>query len=79
MDFHTAIGSLGVGLLLLAFGLVQFKKWVTTDYSYLALNIIGSALAAWSSYLIHFVPFVILECVWASVSIYGLYKRLNTI
>jgi hypothetical protein len=34
-------------------------------YSYTILNCVGAALACYSSWLIRFMPFVVLEGVWA--------------
>ena len=69
MDYHTAIGSLGVTLLLISFVLLQLKKVSANSLPYALLNFIGAALSAWSSYLIDFLPFVILESTWAIVSL----------
>jgi hypothetical protein len=38
------------------------------------LNFVGAALAGYSSYLIAFMPFVILEGVWAAVAGVGLLR-----
>ena len=40
--------------------------------AYSALNLVGAALACYSSYLIDFLPFVILEGVWAAAAAYAL-------
>jgi hypothetical protein len=67
-DFATAIGFAGVALLLLAFVLNLLKRLPTEGYAYLLLNLTGAALAGWSSYLIDFMPFVLLEGTWAIVA-----------
>ncbi len=59
------IGSLGVGLLLLAFALNLIKKLSQTSRLYLIMNVIGALLAAWYAYDGQVIPFVILEMVWA--------------
>jgi hypothetical protein len=41
---------------------------------YTSLNVIGAGLACYSSYLISFVPFIILEGVWFLVSAIALIK-----
>ena len=78
MDSHTVIGSIGVALLLLAYVLLQLKKMETNDLSYAVLNFIGAALAMWSSYLIKFIPFVILEGTWALVSAHMIWKMVRS-
>ena len=61
----TVIGFVGITLMLLAYLLNLFKLMRTDRYPYAVLNCVGAALACYSSYLIRFMPFVILEGVWA--------------
>jgi len=70
------IGSLGVALLLLAFLLNLARVLSTESYPYTALNFAGASLAGYASYLIGFVPFVILEGTWAVVAAVALIRRL---
>jgi hypothetical protein len=39
------------------------------------LNFVGGALACYSSYLIHFMPFVVLEGTWSAVAGVALIRR----
>ncbi len=64
----TIVGFLGVAILLLAFFLNLFRRLHADGAIYLGLNLVGAALACWSSYLIGFLPFVLLEGVWAIVA-----------
>jgi hypothetical protein len=73
----TLIGSVGVSLLLLAFLLNLFGLLRAGGYAYLALNFIGGALACFSSYLIGFAPFVVLEGTWAAVAGFGLVRKIS--
>jgi len=78
MSQSDIIGTLGVSILLLAF-LLQILKVLSVESSaYSILNGLGAALAGYSSWLIDFKPFVILEAVWVMVSLYNLYKNLKT-
>lgn len=78
MELHTIIGSIGVALLLLAYILLQIKKLNSQQLSYAFLNFFGATLAMWSSYLIDFMPFVILEGIWALVALQLVLKiKLN--
>ena len=61
----TFIGFAGVALLLLAFLLNLVKQMRSDGYPYATLNFVGAALACYSSFLISFMPFVVLEGVWA--------------
>jgi hypothetical protein len=74
---EAVIGSLGVALLLLAFLLNLVRVLSTEGYPYTALNLAGASLAGYASYLIGFVPFVILEGTWAVVAAVALIRRLR--
>ena len=71
------MGSLGVAILLLAFVLNMLKIIKTESLSYLLLNFIGAGIACFASYLIPYFPFVILEGVWALVSLVSLVRYLT--
>ena len=74
MSFSDIMGSLGVAILLLAFVLNMLKFIKTESLSYLLLNFVGAGIACFASYLISYFPFVILEGVWAVVSLVSLVK-----
>ncbi len=73
------IGSAGVAILLLAFLLNLLNKISKDGLSYIVMNIAGAGLACVASWLIHYLPFVILEGVWMIVSMIALinYFRKN--
>ncbi len=77
MDVPTLIGSVGVALLLLAFFLSLFKFITQDSFSYIGMNVAGAGLACWSSWIIAFIPFIILEAVWCMVAFAALVKRLR--
>ena len=72
--FATWIGSTGVALLLVAFFANLFKLLRAESRLYTGLNFVGAALACWSSYLIQFMPFVVMEGVWSLVALVGLVR-----
>jgi hypothetical protein len=72
----TIVGSAGVALLLLAFFLILFRYLSEDGTPYLMLNLVGAALACLSSYLIDFMPFVLLEGTWSAVAAIALARRL---
>lgn len=76
-SFSDITGSVGVFILLLAFVLNLLDKISRESMTYILMNIIGAGLACYASYLIHYVPFIILEGVWTAVSMIALlqYKR----
>jgi len=75
-SYATYLGFLGVTLLLLAFFLNLFKLLDSEGYPNITLNLIGGLLACYSSYLIRFMPFVMLEGTWALVAAIALASRL---
>ena len=73
----TLTGSMGVALLLLAFLLNLAKVLRSDEWPYLGLNVVGAGLACYSSYLIQFMPFVILEGAWTTVALVGIVRKLR--
>lgn len=70
----TIIGSLGVGLLLIAF-MLNLRRTLSEDSPvYLLMNIVGSGLAAIYAAMTGSVPFIILEAVWAGVATLRLFR-----
>ncbi len=63
------IGSVGVGLLLLAFGLNLLKRLSESSPPYLAMNAVGALMAAWYALDGGIIPFVVLELVWAATAL----------
>jgi hypothetical protein len=74
-----AIGFVGVTLLLIAFFLNLFRLLTAKSSAYLTLNLVGAGLACASSYLIDFLPFVLLEGTWAIVAGVALARKLRPI
>lgn len=77
MQYNDIIGTIGVGLILLAYTLSLFSFITKEGKLFFVLNITGSALACYASVLINYVPFILLEAVWCIVSIAGFYKLLS--
>jgi hypothetical protein len=69
------VGTVGVALLLGAFVLNLLKLMRADGYAYTLLNLVGAALACYSSYLIDFIPFVVLEGVWAIAAAFALGRK----
>ena len=75
MNFPEIVGSLGVTILLVAFFLNMLKVIKTDSLFYSLLNFVGAGLACYSSWLIRFYPFVVLEGTWSIISLVALVKR----
>jgi hypothetical protein len=74
MSYNDIIGSVGVGLILLAYFCHTFG-WINGKSKlFFLLNILGAGLACYASYLINYWPFVILEGTWLVVSVVGFIK-----
>lgn len=69
-----ALGWLGAGLLLLAYGLISVKKLDGGGVRYQSLNVGGSALLAFNSAYHSAVPSVVLNGVWALIGLVTLAK-----
>jgi len=74
MSTSDIIASLGVIILLIAFLLNLYKKVPAESRVYTLLNFIGAALCGFSSYLIKFYPFVVLESIWAAFALFSFFK-----
>ena len=79
LNLNDWIGFTGVAILLLAFLLNLLKKISSNSLSYIIMNIVGAGLACLASWLIQYIPFVILEATWTIVSVIALvnYFRKN--
>ncbi len=73
----TLIGSAGVTLLLVAFFLNLIKRLAQDSVAYTLLNLVGAALSGYASWLIGFIPFVVLEATWAIVAAAALVRILT--
>ena len=77
MTLNDLIGTLGVGLILLAYFLNMFLLIKKDGTLYFSINILGAGIACLSAVLIHFMPFIILEAAWVIVSVVGIIKSIK--
>lgn len=77
MNLSDCIGFTGVAILLLAFLLNLVKKISSNSLPYIIMNIVGAGLACLASWMIDYLPFVILEGTWTVVSVFALVGYLR--
>lgn len=72
------IGVLGVFQILLAYILNITGKVSNKHLVFILLNLVGASMACLASILLNYWPFIVLEAVWALVSLYSLfnYKKI---
>jgi len=71
------LGFIGVFLILLAYILNELGKTTNKSLLCILLNLIGASIACLASTLLEYMPFIILEGVWALVSINSLINYLK--
>jgi hypothetical protein len=79
MNFSDWIGTLGVGLILIAYFCSTFRWMSAHGKWFFFLNAFGASLTCFASYLIKYWPFFILEGTWTIVSLIGFIKAENSI
>ena len=75
--FFQTISLIGAALLLIGFVAMQMKRMRNDGALFNALNFAGSGLLAWVAIHDRRAGFIILEVVWALVSLPPLYKFLK--
>jgi hypothetical protein len=78
LNVNDWIGFIGVFMLLLAFLLNLFGRISKDSLTYILLNLVGAGLACLASWLIHYMPFVLLEATWTLVSLAALLRYFRT-
>ncbi|MCR8667733.1 hypothetical protein NO995_08565 [Aestuariibaculum sp. M13] len=78
MNLTDWIGFIGVSLILLAYILNVSNRISNTHMAFILLNFIGASTACFASVLLNYWPFIILEGVWATVSLVSFWKYFRT-
>ncbi|NPD48059.1 MULTISPECIES: hypothetical protein [unclassified Lentimicrobium] len=74
MNHIDWIGFIGVFQILLAYILNVMGKLKKENIAFILLNLVGAAMACLASVLMDYWPFIILEGVWALVSLFSLFN-----
>ena len=76
MSYNDIVGTIGVGIILIAYFMNIFS-FIKDGVLFYVMNIMGASLACYASILINYLPFIILEATWALVSVLGLVRVLK--
>jgi hypothetical protein len=74
MNTSDLIGTVGVGLILLAYFCSIFQYISGSSRLFFGLNASGAALACYASFLILYWPFVVLEGTWLIISLIAFFR-----
>ncbi|HRI20093.1 MAG TPA: hypothetical protein PLA68_04045 [Panacibacter sp.] len=77
LTVNDYIGFAGVFILLVAFLLNLTGKISKDQLLYILMNVVGAALACLASWLIHYIPFILLEGAWTLVSLFALLQYIR--
>ena len=80
MDYslHSLIGSLGAGLVVLAYWALQTGKLNPERGAYSLLNALGSAFILYSLYFEFNLAAFLIEFFWLVISLYGIVKCIRS-
>jgi len=77
MNLNLLIGASGTTLILIGFLLNQMDIWSNDSLSYDLINLIGSSILIFYALILGSIPFIILNAVWATVSLKDVIKDLK--
>jgi len=78
LTINDWIGFIGVFGMLLAYLMNLFGKISKDSLTYILLNMFGGGLSCLASWLINYLPFVVLEGTWTLVSLIALIRYFRT-
>ncbi len=74
MQFSDVVGLVGVGIILIAYLLLQFAVIKIEDYSYSVVNASGSLLILYSLFYNWNFSAVVIETAWFFISLFGIFN-----
>lgn len=77
IDFPVIVGFAGAGCIVIAYLLITTTRLKDTHVRYHLLNFAGAAMLLYSLFYRWNLPTVIIECIWMSISSYGIYRCLK--
>ena len=76
-EWHEILGSLGVGMIIIAYILLQTERIKSENFIYSLTNAIGASLIMVSLYFNFNFPAFIVEFFWLLISLFGIGKYLS--
>ena len=77
LQFHDVVGTLGVGLILLCYFLIQTGKMSAENPYYSILNMLGAMMILLSLYFEFNFASVLIESFWVLISLIGVSRYLS--
>ncbi len=73
--WHDFVGNVGVVLVLVSYFGIQSGRMLPSDRRFSLMNGVGAVLIMVSLYFNFNLSSFVIECVWLSISVYGLVRR----
>ena len=77
MNWYDILGTLGVGIIILTYVLLQIERIRSTQVIYSLLNAVGASLILISLYFDFNLPSVVVEVFWLLISLFGIGKWIS--
>ena len=77
LDWANILGLIGVGLILVAYFLLQFDRVDAKSILYSVINLLGAILILISLFVHWNLASFVIEIVWILISLYGLYRAIR--
>lgn len=76
MKFHDILGTVGVGIIILTYVLLQLGRIRSEQLAYSLLNAVGASLILVSLYFAFNFPAFVVEFFWLLISLFGIGKYI---
>ena len=77
MKWYDIVGTLGVGVIVLTYAMLQLGRIRSEQILYSIMNAVGAALILVSLYFDFNFPSVVVEAFWLLISLFGIGKYLT--
>ena len=77
MRWYDILGTLGVGVIVVTYVLLQIERIRSNQIAYSLLNAVGASLILISLYYSFNLPSFVVEFFWLLISLFGIWKSLS--